>query len=180
MNRQLINYWIILLLSAGCSSFSAPPEENLPPLPPSTKIEIFGARGQLNAPLYEKYVLGDNSLWRECGTLTKSPTIQINPVETQADIVDEKTLARIRTSLAKLLALKNQPKLPPPDSPFGFSTAGAFEMTVTRGDSVQKFTTSVDAVAGASTVELQLMKKIFAGMRSVGQGICGGGTFFGI
>jgi hypothetical protein len=78
------------------------------------------------------------------------------------------------------MSLKRQIPLPIPDTPFGISSAGAFEMTVTKGDSTTKFTTSVDAVSGAGTSELQQIKKLFSAIRSVGQGICGGGSFFGI
>ena len=182
MSNQLLRFFLLLILVLfnGCSATDHASEDEISDELPSSKVEIFAARGQLGGTLYEKYVLSGDSLWRECGSLAKKPTVTINPLETQADLVDPKTLKKLRNSLAKVPASEKSNPLPPPDSPFGIATAGAFEMTIAEGDNIRKFTTSVDAVSGAKSPQLKFMNRMFILLRSVGQPICGGGTFFGM
>ena len=181
-SNQILKYVVsaALLCFAACSHLDPTAVEETTEELPSAKVEIFAARGELNGALYEKYVLSGNSLWRECGTLNKKPTIQINPVETQADIVDPDKLKKISSALSKTLSLEKKVPLPPPDSPFGIGSGGAFELTVTDDDKVTKYTTSVDAVSGNKSTQLKSMNRLFVAMRSVGKSICGGGSFFGM
>ncbi|MCB0323058.1 MAG: hypothetical protein KDD69_05770 [Bdellovibrionales bacterium] len=168
------------------------------------EVDVFSARGFLGGSEYERYVLNDDVMWRECGSIAKrspdgsggaadipedlegndvlpaDPNLaieqrRVEPVnEAQQSLLKELALAVLET------AEHTDRREPPPGSFFSLSDPGLFELNIRLGERSSRILTSVDAVADRQSPSLAKAHDLFATLRGIGPTICDAPTFFGI
>ena len=187
-------------LLAGCSGLFEPgPASEEESFSGKLELDVFAARGFLNGSDYERYVLKDDVLWRECGSLVSAKNKQAQTSGIQGDNVftsdpnltitqrrvetltnqDRAKAARQTDLLLQALATAPAP-LPPPGGVFGLSQSGVIEASVTLNNRSQRVLTSVDAVSEPESAAATALNSFLATVRSFGPTICRDPTFFGI
>lgn len=182
-------------LSGSCSSQSKQiPAEVAGPL----VLDFFSARGFLGGSEYERYHLENQVLWRECGSISRSPgRNRAKPIEGDDFLTQDPSLAikqrrvealtqsqesALRVQVHNLLSQisQNNSSAPPPGSVFSLGDPGLVEVSIRLGSSEKRIVTSVDAVADQQTEDLAKLGELFSFIRGFGPEICNSGTFFGI
>ena len=161
-------------------------------------VDVFSARGFLGGSEYERYVIKDNFLWRECGSISQAkasasseelegdellgedPSLKVN--QRRVEKLSPEQMTRLKQLAARLLKAKEktEKRSPLPGGYFSLSDPGLFELGVKLGKADARIVTSVDAVADKNSPELAETYELFASLRGVGPTICNARTFFGI
>lgn len=195
-------FCLALASAAGCSQFGARGSFG-GPASKSLTIDLFAARGFLGGSDYERYVLTEDVLWRECGQIQSSkqaaakrskdqpdmdgdkvfkrdPNLQIQ--ERRVEVLSTSQRARLDELAAAFLqaAASAGSKQPAPGSVFSLSEPGLFELAVRRDDSKTRVVTSVDAVSDGSAESMAEAKDLYSAIRGIGPVICSSKSFFGV
>ena len=192
----------VAVTAAGCAelgmrgSFGGPASKSL-------TIDLCAARGFLGGSDYERYVLTEDVLWRECGQiqsskqaaakrakdqpaldgdtiLKKDPNLQIQ--ERRVEVLSSTQRGKVDMLSAELLQIlsESKGKQPPPGSVFSLSEPGLFELSVRRDEKKERLVTSVDAVSEGAGKSLAEAKSLYEAVRGIGPEICGSKSFFGV
>ena len=190
----------MLLLLSGCFSQREPGEIYESNIDIDTlQLDVFAARGFLGGSDYERYVLKQDVLWRECGNVVATGAQQQRDrVEGDAVFADDPSLdmvqrrveevssaqrrkiALVAQRLIEEIKQREQRRPPSPGSVFSLSSPGLFELQIAVGTESQRIVTSVDAVADKDGRVLETAHELFAGLRGIGPAICHSQTFFGV
>ncbi len=194
--------FVLLTCLAGCSqmgmrgSFGGPASKDL-------TIDLFAARGFLGGSDYERYVVTEDVLWRECGQIQSSKQAAAKQSKDQPALDGDKVFKRdpnlqIQERRVEVLSSSQRGKLdslaaefiqaldsaagkqPPPGSVFSLSEPGLFELAVRRDETKERLVTSVDAVSDGSAQSLSEAKELYSAIRGIGPMICGSNSFYGV
>lgn len=182
----------------GCSLL-APSEPGGTSIVP-VSLDIFAARGFLGGSDYERYVMKNGVLWRECGSvlpkskpgddsksgaakgagdvaLPRDPSLSIQQRRVEVLKPEDQGLV-----LGALRTLLETPKgeLPGPESVFSLADGGIFEVKVEMDGKSLRAVTNVDAVSDSKTDFSAFLAKVFTAVRTIGPTICRSETFFGV
>jgi hypothetical protein len=143
-------------------------------------IDLFAARGSLFGSSFERYIVKDSILWKECGAVSRNKsnapklTIEQRRVE-EITPLQRGALQRLKHRLQET-TLAHPQKNPLPGGLFAVSSPGILEL---RSEATHVLS-SVDATSDGQTPQLKVVRKIFEALRGVGSTICDSPTFYGI
>ena len=159
-------------------------------------IDIFAGRGFLGGSSYERYYLDGNTLWRECGNVTREDNVKsseilsaftyhpnLKLVNTGQEILTDsefKKIASVASELFSSISDKGKAGLPGPESLFSMANAGVFEIRISYNGEERSFVTSLDGINSGLFGTQVTARRLFTQIRGVGPVMCASRTFFGI